>query len=401
MDLNYNWLEMEREIMQYAMFSTTQYVIGNGSIEKIRDFKDKKIAIIIDEMIVKALKLNEKLYDDILKESDYQLICNVNTEPNMEMLEEPIHKIQEFKPECIIGIGGGSVMDAAKALWLFYELPHYDWEMAMKPYEVEKFPGKSILIAIPTTSGTGSETTGCAVIKDYQKEKKMILSNEIIPNLAIMDFDLLRSIPSKNIAFSGTDALAHALEAGTSKLASSMVKMQCIQAAVTILKELPKSYEGNLNARENVHIAATMAGVGISNSITGMAHGMDQAGGDFGKPHGLMTGLLLPYTMRYLMPQPLYEEVAEQLGIIGNSKEKQNQLIEYIWNVYDEIQMPKTLKDIGINKNEYMNKIPEYVTKAKNDANILFVPKDPTEAELEKLYYDFYEGIQEGGIKNG
>ncbi len=379
--------------MQYTMFNTTQYVLGNGSIEKIREYRDKKIALVIDEMIIKALHLDEKLYEDILKESNYQVICSIPTEPNMDMLAEPIKKIQEFKPDYIIGIGGGSVMDAAKALWLFHELPHYDWEKATVPYEVEVFPGKSTLIVVPTTSGTGSETTGCAVVKDREKKKCMILSNEIIPKLAIMDFDLLASLPPKNIAYSGTDALAHALEAGASRLASTMVRMQCIQAAVTLLKELPKSYAGDLKAREAVHIAATMAGAGINNSITGMAHGMDQPGGDFGKPHGLMTGMLLPYTMRYLAPQPIYEEVAEQLGYTGTSEEKQKMLIDRIFHLYDEIQMPKTLKAEGIPEEEYLQRIPSYVKRALSDSNIMFAPKDPTEEELSALYREFYYGL--------
>lgn len=379
--------------MQYTMFNTTRYVLGNGSIEKIREFKDKKIALVIDEMIVNALQLDKKLYEDILKDSNYQVICSIPTEPNMDMLAEPIRKVQEFGPDYIIGIGGGSVMDAAKALWLFYELPHYDWEKATKAYEVESFSGKATLIVVPTTSGTGSETTGCAVVKDHEKRKCMILSNEIIPKLAIMDFDLLKSLPPRNIAFSGTDALAHALEAASSKLASTMVRMQCIQAAVTLIKELPKSFAGDQKAREAVHIAATMAGAGINNSITGMAHGMDQAGGDFGKPHGLMTGMLLPYTMRYLAPQPVYEEVAEQLGFTGTSEEKQAKLIEKVFNMYESIQMPKTLKEAGIPEKEYLEKIPSYVKRALNDANILFAPKDPTEEELTALYKEFYYGI--------
>lgn len=381
--------------MQYAMFNTTNYVLGNGSIEKLREYSDRRIALVIDEVIIKALQLEEKLYKDILKNSNYQVICSIPTEPDMDMLAEPIIKVQQFKPDYIIGIGGGSVIDAAKVLWLFYELPHYDWEKATKPYEVEAFTGKASLIAVPTTSGTGSETTGCAVIKDHKKKKCMILSNEIIPKLAIMDFDLLVSLPPRNIAFSGTDALAHALEAGASKLASGMVRMQCIQAAVTIIKELPKSFKGDQSAREAVHIAATMAGSGINNSITGMAHGMDQAGGDFGKPHGMMTGMLLPYTMRYLAPQPVYEEVAEQLGYTGTSEEKQKLLIERIFSMYEEIKMPKTLKEAGIPEDEYLSNIPGYIEKALNDANILFAPKEPAKEELEALYKDFYYGLQE------
>ena len=378
--------------MQYTMFHTTQYVLGSGSIGKLGEYKGKKIALVVDESIIKALKLDISLYENILKGMDYRIICNMPTEPHMNMLDAPIKEIQTFAPDVIVGIGGGSVMDTAKALWLFYELPEYTWEKATKPYEVEAFPGKAILIAVPTTSGTGSETTGCAVVKDDNKKKCMILSNEIIPKQVIMDFDLLKSIPLHNIAFSGTDALAHAMEAGSSRLASTMVRMYCAQAAVTIINELPKSYRGDLEAREKVHVAASMAGAGINNSITGMAHGMDQAGGDFGKPHGLLTGMLLPYTMEYLAPHPFYEDVAQQLGLTGTTEEKQQKLVEAIRKMYSQIQMPMTLKEIGISEKEYLDKIPCYIETALKDANILFAPKDPSEQELETLYKQFYYG---------
>ncbi len=378
--------------MQYKMFKTTQYVLGNGSIEKLGEYIDKKIAFVVDEGIMQALELDKMIFDNMLKEANYKIVCNMKAEPHMYMLETPINEIRKFEPDVIVGIGGGSVMDTAKALWLFYELPDYDWEKATKAYEVEPFPGKAELIVVPTTSGTGSETTGCAVIKDEHKKKRMILSDEIIPDLAIMDFDLLKSLPSGNIVFSGTDALAHALEAGVSKLASTMVRMQCIQAAVTIIKELPKSVRGDMEAREKMHVAATMAGAGINNSITGMAHGMDQAGGDFGKPHGLMTGLLLPYTMEYLIPQPVYEEVADQLQITGSSEEKQKKLVKRIWEMYEEIRMPLTLKETGIPEQEYLDKIPSYIKTASQDANIMFAPKELAEEELNNLYRSFYYG---------
>lgn len=378
--------------MQYAAYKTTQYITGNGSIAAIGEYRNQRMAFVVDGGIVQALKLNETLFEASLKGADYKIICDMRTEPHMGMLEAAVKEIREYKPDLIIGIGGGSVIDTAKALWLFYELPDYDWEKATKAYEVEAFPGKAKLIAVPTTSGTGSETTGCAVIKDEHLRKRMILSNEIIPSLAIMDFDLLKSLPKGNIAFSGTDALAHALEAAVSRLAGSMVQLQCIQAAVTLIKELPKSIKGDMKARERVHIAATMAGGGINNSITGMAHGMDQAGGDFGKPHGLMTGLLLPYTMEYLMPQPIYAEVAQQLGITGTPEEKQKKLIELIRDLYREIGMPVTLKEAGIPEQAYKERIPVYIEAAMEDANILFAPKKPEREDLEKLYNCFYDG---------
>lgn len=374
----------------YQTFRTTQYVLGNGSIEKIGEYKDGKVALVVDARVLSALGLDNLLYRNILNGAEYEVICDVDKEPTMEMLETAIPKMQAYAPKYIVAIGGGSVMDAAKALWLFYELPHYRWEQAFQAFAVESFPGKATLTVVPTTSGTGSETTGCAVIKDYDKKKKMILSNEILPTLAIMDFDLLKSLPPKAIAYSGTDALAHAMEAATSVLASPFVRMVCCEAAVTLIKQLPQSMAGSMAAREQVHIAATMAGSGINNSITGMAHGMDCAGGDFNLAHGLVTGMLLPYTMRYIMPHPFYEEVAERLGITG--EDKQIKLVDKIVEMYRQIGMPLTLAEVGVDEARYLEKVPSYIARAKVDANILCAPKQPTDAELEALFKQFYYG---------
>ena len=313
--------------MQIKQYQTTKYIMGNGALREEQRWKDKKIGLVVDENVLKALQLETKLFDELLKDCDYEVLCNMPQEPTTELLEPAIRKAQRFDPDVFVAIGGGSVLDSAKVLWLFTEFPDYTWEQAFAPYAVESFTKEKELIAIPTTSGTGSETTGCAVIKDTEKRKCMVLSNEIMPSTAILDYELLVSLPKHVIAFSGCDALAHALEAGISVLASDMVRMQSVQAAVQIIKQLEASCNGDLNARRDIHLSATIAGACINNSITGMAHGMDQAGGDFRKPHGLMTGLILPYTMCHLLPQPLYEEVADQLGICGTSMEKQERLI--------------------------------------------------------------------------
>ena len=284
--------------MTVSNFGAAFYTIGDGSIEKLREYQNERVGLVVDENIVKALGLDQVLYRDIFADTEYRVLCNVPAEPTIAMLEETIRETRKFDPDRIIGIGGGAVMDTAKALWVFAECPDLTWDQALKPYQVPKTDGRIKLTVVPTTSGTGSETTGCSVLKDKDNRKRMILSKEIIPSEAILDFTLLRSLPLKNIAYSGTDALAHALEAAVSLRSNSLVREICIQAAVVILKNLRLSYEGDLKAREKVHIAASMAGMGIGNAGTGMAHGMDQAGGDFHLPHGLMTGLALPYTMQ-------------------------------------------------------------------------------------------------------
>ena len=383
--------------MAVSNFVTTLYTVGDGSIEKLRDYQEERIGLVVDDNIMKALNLDQLLYNDIFANTEHKLLCNVPTEPTIAMMKVPVQIVREFMADRIIGIGGGAVMDVAKALKAFTEHSELTWEEALIPYNIKEPERYVNLTVIPTTSGTGSETTGCSVMKDEENRKRMILSKQIIPTEAILDFTLLQSLPMKNIAYSGADALAHALESAISLRSNPMVKEISCQAAVTVIKYLAASYKGDMNARKKVHIAASMAGMGIGNAGTGMAHGMDQPGGDFHLPHGLMTGLALPYTMKYLMPQPEYIEVAEQLGISGTDEEKQQKLIQAVFELYRQIGMPMTLDEIGIPRDKYMEKIGLYADRALQDANIINCPKNPNKEELEQIYLSFYTGIFEGG----
>jgi acetaldehyde dehydrogenase/alcohol dehydrogenase len=377
--------------MTYATFSTTRYTVGSGSLSTIGEYAGGNVALVVDSRALRAQDPDGRLLDELLKGIRHEIVCDMQAEPTMEMLAEPIKRIRDFAPNHIVAIGGGSVMDAAKALWLFYELPHYDWERAFAAFEVEPFPGKATLTVAPTTSGTGSETTGCAVIKDAGKRKRMILSGEILPTRAILDYDLLRNLPGSVIAHSGADALAHALEAATSTVASELVRMVCLQAAVTLIQYLPASLAGERAAREKIHVAATMAGAGIHNAITGMAHGMDAMGGDFNLPHGLVTGVLLPYTVRFLTPHPFYDEVLRQLQLPG--ADRRTRLEDVIFDLYRKIGMPLTLGEAGVDRETYTAKIPGYVARAKADPNILCAAKQPGDEDLERLFQVFLSGV--------
>jgi len=373
-------------------FVNTNYTLGNGCLESLANYKDGRIALVVDSRVLKALGLEDRLYNNILKGCNYRVICDMPKEPTMELLEKPIEAIKEFEPKYIIAVGGGSVIDSAKILWLFYELPDYTWEQALVPYAVAKFPGKAKLIAVPTTSGTGSETTHAAVVKDYDKRKRLVLTPEIMPREAILDFDLLLSLTPNIIAFSGTDALAHAIEAATAKVASPFVRMISVCAAVDILELLKKSFGGDLEARAGIHIAASLAGAGINNSITGLAHGMDFAGGDFNLPHGLVTGMLLPYTMEFLMPNPVYGKIADRLGIQGNNEEKQRKLIDRIFELNKSIGMPMSFREAGVSEEAYMSKLDSYIEMAKVDANVNLAAKTPDSIELRKMFTTMYYG---------
>lgn len=379
--------------MDYKSFCSTRYILGNGSIAKLGELKGKKLALVVDENILQALGLSQKLFGELLVGFDYRVVCNVPHEPSMELLAKPIEDVREYQPDYFVAIGGGSVMDAAKALWLFYELPHYDWDKATIPYGVEPFPGKAQMIAVPTTSGTGSETTCCSMIKGDDGVKRMILSFEIVPTMAILDYDLLKSLPAKNIAYSGTDALAHALGAAVCKSASELVRAAGIQASVMLVKNLVPSSKGDQEARKAVHIGATLAGQAINNSMTGIEHSMAKAGEVFDLPHGLVSGLMLPYVMRLQIPNPVYAEVADQLGLTGGDAEKQEKLVDLIWSVYDEMGMPRTFQAVGVDQAAYLENLPGHMEQMKNEFGLDMAPRRPTEAELELLFKQFYYGI--------
>lgn len=378
--------------MENKKYLTTSYSIG--SIIEIEKYKHKKVGFVVDENVIKALGLDEKIFEGIYKGCDYKVLCNMMQEPTQALLEPCIKEALAFEPEVLIAIGGGSVLDSAKILWMFLEHPTYDWERAKQVYNIEPFCKNIELVAVPTTSGTGAETTGCAMYTDNEGSKTMFLCDNIIPNHSILDFDLLKSLPKHTIAFSGADALGHALEAGTTILTSEMVKMQSVAASVAIIKNLKASTEGDMEARKKMHIAATMAGACINNSCCGLSHGSSQSGTDFHKPHGLMIGTLLPYTMQKLVPQPLYEEIAEQLGICGTAMEKQLALIEKIKVLFEEIGIPKTLKEAGMDENEYVGKLDSYVEEACGEYNMSnqTAPVSLTKDEYKGLLLEFYYG---------
>lgn len=379
--------------MAIQEFCSTRYVVGCGCLERLSELRGERVALVVSETVIRALGLEKRLYEEILKDVEYKVIGDVSREPSMAMLAEPIKEVQEFEPTCIVAIGGGSVIDSAKAMWLFYELPHYTWEDAFAAYAVEKFPGKAKFIAVPTTSGTGSETTCCCMVKDDENVKQMILSFEIVPTTALLDYDLLRSLPPSNVAFSGTDALAHAFGAAVCSTTSELVQAVAVQAIVMLVKNLPASSKGDFEARKRVHVAATLAGQAINNAITGLEHTLATCAEVYDLPHGLVAGTLLPYVLRFQAPNPVYAEVAEQLGIPGEGVEQQMALVERIWEMYDELGMPRTLQAAGVPEDKYLERIPRIVEEAAAGFALQTAPKVPTREEIEMLLKEFYYGI--------
>jgi acetaldehyde dehydrogenase/alcohol dehydrogenase len=363
--------------------------LGNGAILKLKDYTYRRVALIVDRYLLET-EVYKVLNTGIYGKENCRLICDVAEEPSYEMVDKYIPVVRDYKPDCFVVVGGGSAMDTAKALWMFYELPDISWESAVSG-PLPAFPGKAVLIAVPTTSGTGSEVSGAGVYKHYNNTKAMIISDELRPTEAILDYSLLKTIPSKVIAHSGADALAHALGALSCKAASEIDKLISEAVSVRIIKNLVRSYQGDADARVVMHVSSYLAGDMMNNAGGGLEHKLDRFAKAYHLPHGLVIGIFLPYTMLYLLPENHYAEIAEELGFSGGDRQKK--LVEKIWEIYDAIGIPRTLRETGVPENEFLSGIPEYIRQVKEIGHIYWIRGFRGDGDLEGLYKQAYYGI--------
>lgn len=373
--------------------STLKVTMGDGALEQLRNYDEGRIAIVLDTYLLES-DILKKLKEEILAGREYKIICDVKEEPSYEAIDPFIPAIQEYAPRYILAIGGGSTMDTAKALWSFYECPELTWERALNG--LPAFPGKAVLIAVPTTSGTGAEATGAAVYKKYDGTKALWIDKAIRPKEAFLDFSLLDSIPQKVIVNAGVDALAHVVGALSCEACNIMEHMISTQVAVSILKALPKSCRKDADARAVMHVCAHLAGDEIENAGGGLEHKLDMFAKAYHLPHGEVIGIFLPYTMLYLIREDHYLDIAQQLGMPGEtSYEKQRALIDFIWKMYDEIGLPKTLRETGIPEEEFVAAIPSYIDMVKEIGHIYWIKGFQGDDTLEGLYKQAYYGLTE------
>ncbi len=350
----------------------------------------------------------------------YAIFSDVAPDPSLSCAKEGAKVMSEFKPDCIIALGGGSAMDAAKIMWVLYEHPEVDFlDMAMRFMDIRKrvytFPKmgeKAYFIAVPTSSGTGSEVTPFAVITDDSTNVKYPLADyELLPNMAIVDTDLMMSAPKGLTSVSGMDALVHSIEAYVSMMHTEITDGLALEAIKIIFEYLPRAYEnGNdVEAREKMAHAATIAGMAFANAFLGICHSMGHKLGAFHHlPHGLTVTLVLPEVIRYnsadipnkmgTFPQyeypntlNRYAKIADTLGITGNSdKEKVDNLIIKIEELMDKVGMKHTIKEYDIDEKYFLDTLDEMSTQAFDDQCTGANPRYPTIEELKDIYKKVY-----------
>ena len=394
------------------------------ALEELKYVMNKKRVFIVTDTFLFENGYT-KIVTDKLNEMgiEHTTFSNVAPDPNLECAKEGAKLMCEFKPDCIIAVGGGSAMDAAKVMWVLYEHPEVDFlDMAMRFMDIRKrvytFPKmgeKAYFIAVPTSAGTGSEVTPFAVITDETTGIKYPLADyELLPNMAIVDSDLMMNAPKSLTSASGMDALVHSIEAYVSIMSTEWTDSMALKARNLIFEYVPKAYNEGANnpeAREKMAHAATLAGMAFANAFLGICHSMGHKLGAFHHlPHGVTVSIVLNEVMKYNSVEnpnkmgtfPQYEyphalrryaEIAESLGIQGNNDyEKLNGLLIKIDELKDIVGIKHSIKDYGISEEEFMKTLDKMSEQAFDDQCTGANPRYPTIEEIKELYLKAYYG---------
>lgn len=388
---------------------------GRGSLAALKSFKGKKAMICVGGGSMKKFGFLQKA-EDYLKEAGFEvkLYEGIEPDPSVETVMKGAQAMLDFGPDWIIAIGGGSPIDAAKAMWIKYEYPECTFEDMCKVFGLPELRKKAHFCAISSTSGTATEVTAFSIITDYQKGIKYPIADfEITPDVAIVDPELAETMPKKLVAHTGMDAMTHAIEAYVSTAHCEYTDSLAIHAIELIQNNLVKSYNGDMAARAVMHDAQCMAGMAFSNALLGIVHSMAHKTGaifaDYGAHiiHGAANAMYLPKVIAYNAKdsQALvrYGVIADYMKLGGSSdQEKVQLLIKYLRGMNDDLNIPHCIAHYGpdsyptekgfVPESVFLERLPSIATNAIGDACTGSNPRQPNQEEMEKLlkccYYD-------------
>src|SRR5690625_1137515 len=383
-----------------------------------------KAFIVTDSLMVDLGYVDKALYY-LRKRTDYvhcEIFSDVEPDAYIETIRKGTERMQQYKPDVIIALGGGSPMDAAKAMWLFYEHPEEDFNNLKQKFldirkRIVKYPklGNEVqFVAIPTTSGTGSEVTSFSVITDKDNNTKYPLADyELTPDVAIIDPQFVMTVPKTVTADTGMDVLTHAIESYVSNMANDYTDGLAIKAIQLVFEYLPQAdRDGNdALATEKMHNASTIAGMAFANAFLGINHSLaHKLGAAFHIAHGRANAILLPHVIRYNAEKPSkfstfpkyeyfiaderYAEIAQALGLPANTtQEGVESLVQAIIELGKALNIPMSIKENGVNEKEFNDKVEELAELAFEDQCTTANPKLPLITELKAVYQKAYDGV--------
>lgn len=371
---------------------------GQDSLEVLKTLKGKKAVVVTGGSSMRKFGFLDKTVS-YLKEAgmEVKLIEGVEPDPSVETVMNGASVMREFGPDWIVAIGGGSPIDAAKAMWIFYEYPEFTFEQAIIPFGIPELRQKARFAAIPSTSGTATEVTAFSVITDYKAQIKYPLADfNLTPDVAIVDPSLAETMPATLTAHTGMDALTHAIEAYVASAKSVFSDPLAMQAIIMIKDNLLKSFYGDKNAREEMHNAQCLAGMAFSNALLGITHSMaHKTGAVFHVPHGCANAIYLPYVIDFNKKAcgDRYAQIARNLGLAGNTEyELIDSLTSMIKEMNKEMKIPQTLKEYGIIEEDFYANVDRISENAIQDACTGSNPRSITVEEMKKLYICTFTG---------
>lgn len=386
---------------------------GKGALEALKTLKGKKAIICVGGGSMKRFGFLQRA-EDYLKEAgmEVKLFEGIESDPSVDTVMKGAKVMEEYQPDWIVAIGGGSPIDAAKAMWIKYEYPDITFEDMCKVFGLPKLRNKAHFCAIPSTSGTATEVTAFSIITDYAKGIKYPIADfEITPDVAIVDPELAETMPKKLVAHTGMDAMTHAIEAYVSTANCDYTDPLALHAIKMIDKDLVKSYNGDADARASMHNAQCLAGMAFSNALLGIVHSMaHKTGAAFSGGHiihGAANAMYLPKVIKFNAKDPVaaarYADIADFIHLGGNTtEEKIDNLIAMLRKKNDDLNIPHCIKHYGegglpaetgiVPEDEFMAKLHDIAANAILDACTGSNPRQPSQEEMEKLlkccYYD-------------
>ena len=386
---------------------------GKGALEALKSFTGKKAMICVGGGSMKRFGFLDRAVG-YLKEAgmEVELFEGIEPDPSVETVMRGAEAMLKFEPDWIIAMGGGSPIDAAKAMWIKYEYPEITFEEMCKVFGIPPLRRKAHFCAISSTSGTATEVTAFSIITDYQKGIKYPIADfEITPDVAIVDPDLAETMPKKLTAHTGMDAMTHAIEAYVSTLHCNYTDPLALHAIKMIHNNLKKSYDGDMQARADMHDAQCLAGMAFSNALLGIVHSMaHKTGAAYTGDHiihGCANAMYLPKVIQYNAKNPeaavRYAEIADFIQLGGSTtEEKVAALVAELRKMNDQLDIPQSIQNYGkggvkadssvIDEAEFLQKLPEVAANAIGDACTGSNPRQPSQEEMEKLlkacYYD-------------
>jgi alcohol dehydrogenase class IV len=381
-------------------FHSPEIVFGEEALSYLERLEGRR-AFIVTDPVIAQLGYADRVRK-LLELAGFQVTTFDRVEPNpsLETVRQGAKAMADFGPDWIVAVGGGSSIDAAKGMWILYERPDMDPE-GINPIETLHLRRKARLVAIPTTSGTGSEATWAVVLTNVAERRKLGLgSREDLPDMAIIDPAFVADMPPGLAADTGMDALTHAIEGFTCAYHNDFTDGLCLKACQMVFGYLPRSFKNasDKEARLKMHLAATIAGLGFGNAMAALAHGMGHSlGAVFHVPHGRAVGLFLPYVVEYCVRgEPgttRYGELARFLDLpAGSEAEAAESLVEAVRQLQAELGEPRTIEACGISEADFRKDLDLLIFNTGNDSSTTMSTRYPDDAEARRLFECAYHG---------